>query len=106
LLNKSLKWIAFAVEGFLAVPLLGGAFIVASGWTPLWFTGLLHAAAIILLLMSKRLLITGNLAGLAGALLGWIPLVGWFLHLAAAVILLFEALFIGRDTPVRRRYQS
>jgi hypothetical protein len=100
-MNKLLKWVAFGIEAFLAIPFLGGAFIITSGWTPLFFTGILHAAAIVFLLMSKRMVITGNLLGLAGALLGWIPFLGWFLHLLAAIILFIEAIYMLVSRPAR-----
>lgn len=104
LLNKLLKWITFGFEAFLAIPLLGGAIIIANGWTPLLFAGILHAAAIILLLLSKRLVLIGNLVGLAAALLGWIPFVGWLLHLLAAVILFVEAVYMLVSKPAGYRY--
>lgn len=103
-MNKLLKWVSFGVEAFLAIPFLGGAFIIANGWTPLFFAGVLHAAAIVFLLMSKRMVITGNLVGLAGALLGWIPFLGWILHLLAAIILFIEAIYMLMNRPARSRY--
>ncbi|WP_235427154.1 hypothetical protein [Cohnella kolymensis] len=87
----------------MAIPLLGGAIILANGWTPLLITGILHAAAIVFLLMSKRMVITGNLVGLASALLGVIPFVGWLLHLVAAIILFIEAIYMLVNRPVRSR---
>lgn len=93
--NKVLKWLAFLYEAFLAIPLLGGTFIVANGWTPLVIAGILHAVAILFLLLNRRFAITGNVIGLLGALLGWIPVVGWLFHGATAFVLLIEAIYVS-----------
>lgn len=103
-MNKLLKWVAFGFEAFLAIPFLGGAFIIANGWTPLFFAGILHAAAIVLLLLSKRMVVTGNIVGIGGALLGWIPFLGWFLHASAAFILFIEAIYMLLGNSPRSRY--
>ncbi|WP_255570530.1 hypothetical protein [Cohnella sp. CFH 77786] len=104
-MNKLLKWIAFGYEGVLAIPFLGGAIIVANGWTPLLLEGILHLAALILLLVNRRMVIAGNLVGLAGALLGWIPLFGWILHTVAAVILFIEAIYMLGSRSDSPRYR-
>ena len=93
-LNKVFKWLLFLYEGFLAIPLLGGTFIIANGWTPLIIAGVLHAAAIVFLLVDRRLAFTGNVIGLLGALLGWIPIVGWLFHGLAALVLFIEAIYL------------
>ncbi|WP_042350976.1 hypothetical protein [Bacillus massiliigorillae] len=94
-INKILKWLTFLYEGFLAIPILGGTFIIANGWTPLVVAGILHTVAIVLLLVDRRLAITGNVVGLLGALLGWIPIIGWLFHGVTAFILFIEAIYVS-----------
>ncbi|MEH6942848.1 hypothetical protein [Bacillus sp. JJ722] len=103
-LNKVLKWIAFLYEGFLAIPLLGGTFIVANGWAPLVIAGILHGFAIVFLLLDKRMAITGNVIGLLGALLGWIPGIGWLFHACTALVLFIEAIYVSMTGYKSSRY--
>lgn len=91
MLNKALKWIAFGYEAFLAIPIVGGLFILANSWTPLLIAGILHVVAIVLL-NKKKVPLLGNVVGLLGAILGAIPVIGWLLHFVSAIILLVEAI--------------
>lgn len=88
---KILKWGLFAYEAFLAIPIIGGTFIVANGWVPLWIALILHLVAFF---VSKQAKISavGNGIGMVTSLLGFIPVVGWFFHCITAIILLVEGI--------------
>ncbi|WP_019243170.1 hypothetical protein [Bacillus sp. AP8] len=103
-LNKILKWFMFLFEGFLAIPILGGAVVIANGWAPLVIAFFLHALSIILLFLDKRLAITGNVVGVIGALFSWIPLVGWFFHTITAFLLFIEAIYLSFTSNSKTRY--
>lgn len=89
-LAKALRIISGICEGLLAIPLLGGLFVISSGYTALGFMLLFH---IITLFVSRanREPIYGSVTGIAASLLGWIPFVGFLLHAASALALLISA---------------
>jgi hypothetical protein len=95
-INKILKWATFGFEAFLAIPIIGGAFILANGWTPLLIAGIMHAILVVMLLATNQKSIIGNLIGIVGALLGAIPVLGWFLHLIAAFVLFIESIYLSK----------
>jgi hypothetical protein len=96
--SKILKWITFALEAFLAIPLIGGAFILSQGWLPLGIALLLHIAAILSLLKDRRSII-GNGLGIITSLVGIIPIVGWIMHGITAIVLFIEALSGSQKRP-------
>lgn len=97
-LGKLFKWGTFAYEGFLALPFIGGAFVVANAWVPLGIAFLLHAAAVIILLRERGPFI-GNIVGIVTSVVGFIPFVGWIMHAITAIILLLEGIFASRQRP-------
>lgn len=98
---KLFKWGTFAYEAFLALPLIGGLFIVANGWVPLAIAFLLHAVAIVIL-QGERKPIVGNVLGIITSIIAFIPIIGWIMHGITAIVLLFEALSSSGQAP--RRY--
>lgn len=97
-LAKLLKWGTFAYEAFLALPFIGGFFVVANGWTPLGIAFLLHAIAVIVLLRERGPFI-GNILGLVTSIIALIPFVGWIMHGITAIVLLVEGVSTSRRTP-------
>ncbi|MNI58138.1 hypothetical protein D3C73_1132350 [compost metagenome] len=97
-LGKLFKWGTFTYEAFLALPFIGGAFVVANAWVPLGIAFLLHAAAVIILLR-ERGPVVGNLIGIVTSVVGIIPFVGWIMHAVTAIVLLLEGLFSSRQRP-------
>ena len=83
--EKVLRWISFSLEALLAIPVLGGAIILGLVWTPLVLMFILHLVTLIL--SPKK---AGSIVGLIASVLGWIPILGWALHLAAAITLLVQ----------------
>lgn len=99
-IGKLFKWGTFAYEAFLALPFIGGAFVVANAWVPLGVAFLLHAIAVVILLR-ERGPIVGNVAGVVTSVVALIPFVGWIMHAITAIILLVEGISGSRRT---RRY--
>lgn len=93
--GKLFKWGTFAYEAFLALPFIGGAFVVANAWVPLGVAFLLHAVAVIILLRERGPVI-GNAVGIVTSVVALIPFVGWIMHAITAVILLIEGLTASR----------
>ena len=94
-LGKLLKWGTFLFEAFLAIPLVGGLFVMANGWTPLIIALIAHIAAIIIL-YQERGPIVGNMLGVVTSLIAFIPFVGWIMHGITAIVLLVEGISAGR----------
>lgn len=97
-LGKLFKWGTFAYEAFLALPLIGGTFVVANGWGPLGIAFLLHAVAVIILLR-ERAPFVGNIIGIVTSVIAFIPFVGWIMHAVTAVVLLLEGISAPRQRP-------
>jgi uncharacterized membrane protein len=88
---KFLRWAMFLYEGFLAIPILGGWFIIHNHYSPLWIALLLHVFASIIGFKSKQSIV-GHASGVVTSILGFIPIVGWILHCVTTVILLVEGI--------------
>jgi len=101
-LAKLLKWGTFAYEAFLALPIIGGLFVVANGWIPLGIAFILHAVAIVVLLRERGPII-GNGIGVVTSIIAFIPILGWIMHAVTAIVLLVEGISASRRTP-RTRY--
>lgn len=102
-IGKLFKWGTFAYEAFLALPFIGGAFVVANAWVPLGVAFLLHAIAVVILLRERGPVI-GNVVGVVTSVVGLIPFVGWIMHAITAFILLVEGISASRRST--RRYRT
>jgi hypothetical protein len=76
-------------ETILAIPILGAMIIIGLLWTPLLLMGVLHIVT--LSLTSKERKMAGNILGIVASAIGWIPFVGFVLHILAAVFCWIEA---------------
>lgn len=85
-----MKWIAGGLEAFLAIPVLGGLIIVSLLWIPLAIMLVLH---IVTLVLTKKDggASTGSILGIVTSCVGWIPFVGWVMHVLTAVFLMIDA---------------
>lgn len=88
--SKVLQWVSGGLEAFLAIPVLGGLFIVSMAWTPLAAMLVLHVITLVFCAQENELR-TGSIVGIVASVLGWIPFVGWALHLVSAILLLIHA---------------
>ncbi|SHE36787.1 hypothetical protein [Clostridium fallax] len=87
---KILKWFAGGIEAFLAVPIFGGLFILRLLWIPLLIMLMFHIT-ILVMSRNEKLPIAGNILGIVGSALGWIPLFGWIMHILTAIFVMIEA---------------
>ncbi|MFC4025250.1 hypothetical protein ACFOUV_15750 [Oceanobacillus longus] len=88
--SRILKWVTGAFEAFLAIPVLGGTFIVSLFWTPLLVMLILH---IVTLIMTKKDegKTVGSVLGIITSCIGWIPGVGMIMHILSAIFLMINA---------------
>ncbi|ANE46612.1 membrane protein [Paenibacillus swuensis] len=93
---KTLKLVSGSAELLLAIPVLGGAFVISTGYSALGIMLILHIVTTVLSLNNKESIV-GPVLGITASILGWIPLVGWFLHLLSGIVLIYGSLN-------RRRY--
>lgn len=100
-LAKLLKWATFLYEAFLAIPFIGGIFVVANGWAPLGIAFLLHALTIVVMLRERGPFI-GNALGVVTSFIALIPVVGWIMHALTAIVLFVESIIVTPQS--RRRY--
>ncbi|MFS0655375.1 hypothetical protein [Bacillus sp. 179-C3.3 HS] len=102
-ISRTMKWITGIFEACLAIPVIGGLFIISNGYTPLLVMLILH---IITLVLSKRDQgpIIGSIVGIITSCLGWIPIVGFILHIITAFILIITALIHDEKTRQNSNY--
>lgn len=89
--SKMMKLVTGSLEAILAIPILGGTIVLGFGYVPLVIMGILHVITLFLSNKDGKLSV-GSIFGLLASLLGWIPLLGWILHLITAIILVFDGL--------------
>ncbi|WP_226002205.1 hypothetical protein [Paenibacillus sp. BJ-4] len=87
--SRILKWVSGIFELVLAIPIVGGAIVIWTGYSALGFMLVLHAVTLILSLRYQEA-IYGSAWGILTSLLAWIPVVGWVLHLIAAILLMIS----------------
>ncbi|MBY3622375.1 hypothetical protein HGO21_22925 [Acinetobacter sp. CUI P1] len=85
--SKAMKWITGSFEIILAIPILGAAIVVFSGYSVLGFMFIFHLITLILSLKNNES-IYGSVLGIVTSLLAWIPIVGWVLHLITGILLM------------------
>ncbi|WP_017812528.1 hypothetical protein [Paenibacillus shenyangensis] len=100
-----LKWVTFALEALMAIPIIGGTFVISYGYSPLFIAFVLHLVALVLAVRLGRSPF-GNAFGVITSALAWIPFLGWIMHCIAAVLLLIESIAVTgtRSTDRYRRY--
>ncbi|WP_035177429.1 hypothetical protein [Alkalihalobacterium bogoriense] len=85
-----LKWISGGLEAFLAIPVFGAAIILGLYWLPLAFMLVMHIVTLVSSASDKRN-IHGSILGIVTSCLGWIPFLGWTMHVITATLLLVDA---------------
>lgn len=89
-LSTIMKWVTGGCEALLAIPLIGGIFVLSSGWSVLIFMLVIHLITLLLSIRENRTY-AGSILGLITSVLATIPIVGWILHTATAIVLLIDA---------------
>lgn len=101
--NLFTKWayiltlIGVIIEGCLSIPISGGLFVILTGYSILFFTGIIHMANLILRVLNQKNLgetkqnyLVAPIVGIVAALLGSVFLLGWGLHVATAILLAMD----------------
>ncbi|MFK4303837.1 hypothetical protein ABH892_003965 [Paenibacillus sp. RC254] len=88
--SKTLKWITGGLELFLAIPVLGGFIVLNSAYTVLFFMMIFHIVTLVLSVVNKEAYY-GSILGIVTSVVGWIPFVGWLMHLFSGIFLMITA---------------
>jgi len=82
-----LKWLTLAGEAYLAVPLLGWGTVWSLYLLPAFCMFALHAICLVLAIRRGRPR-KGNILGIITSLVSVLPVIGWGMHVATAIVLL------------------
>jgi len=88
--SRTLKLITGIGEAILGIPVLGGIIIVSFSWVPLIIMLILHIITMVVS-ANERTTRFPSIVGIVTSAVGWIPFVGWFMHVISAVVLLLSA---------------
>jgi len=86
---RVVKIVALLYQVILAVPLLGGAIVVSTGWQALTVAFFIHLIVFILALKNNGAKLA-SILGMITSVLAWIPVVGWALHTITALLYAYE----------------
>lgn len=88
--SRTMKWITGGLEALLAIPFLGGTIVIGFSYTPLLVMLILHVITLVMTLKQNGK-IYGSVLGIITSLVGWIPFLGWTMHVITAVFLIISA---------------
>ncbi|MFD2044824.1 hypothetical protein ACFSTA_14165 [Ornithinibacillus salinisoli] len=88
--SRIMKWVTGGLEAFLAIPIIGGTFILSLYWTPLFVMLILHIITLVLTRQDGGKT-TGSILGIITSCIGWIPIVGMIMHTLSAIFLMINA---------------
>ena len=87
--SSNLKLIAASFETVLAIPLVGGLLIISSFWLLLALEVIIGIFGVIRANKEKKAK-NGHVMQIIAGFVGWVPFLGWLLHLLSAVMLWIE----------------
>ncbi|MEC5424515.1 hypothetical protein QGM71_13525 [Virgibacillus sp. C22-A2] len=96
-LSRIMKFITGSLEALLGIPILGGAYIIGNAWAPLFFMLFLHLVTLVLT-KRDRGASAGSILGIITSLIGWIPFVGFLMHVLTAIVLFITGLMPDRES--------
>jgi len=89
MVSKGLKLTCAIGETLLGIPVLGGLIVMGLLWIPLGIMFILHLITLIICSREGESKV-GNIVGVAGNLLAWIPILGMLIHIATAIVCWIE----------------
>lgn len=89
IISQVMQLVTGIFEGLLGIPLFGGAYIMGSGYTPLFVMLILHIITLFLANRDGRW-IAGSVLGIVTSIIGFIPLVGMVLHWTTCIVLIIS----------------
>ncbi len=102
--SRIMKWITGSFEIFLGIPLIGGAFIISTAYTPLAAMFILHIITLVLSSKNQEPKY-GSILGIVTSLVAWIPVVGMILHIITGILLMVTAAQKGRGQNFQAPHQ-
>ena len=94
-LSTGMKWVTGVAEAFLAIPIIGGVFVISSGYSALGVMFVLHAITLLLSIRDGQGK-AASILGLVTSVVAIIPVIGWFMHLITSGSLFISALTSSR----------
>ncbi|ASK62124.1 hypothetical protein CFK37_08080 [Virgibacillus phasianinus] len=94
---RIMRIITGGFEAFLGIPIIGGIYIMGQGYTPLLVMFILHIITYILSKNNNSATV-GSILGIITSLIGWIPFVGFIMHIITAITLLITGFMPERRT--------
>jgi uncharacterized membrane protein len=85
---NELKLASAIIETIFAIPIIGAMIILGFVWVPLIIALILHIVVLVLTIDTRNK--TGSILGICASIFGFIPFVGWILHVIAAIFLWLE----------------
>ena len=93
-ISVALLWITGLAEAFLAIPLIGGGFVISTGYSVLGVMFVLHAITLFFCFREYSPK-SGSILGIITSAIALIPGIGWVFHLITAAVLLITAAMSG-----------
>ncbi len=78
--------IAGIFEAVMAIPIIGWLMGMGSSGF-FWIVGLIINIVVLILVVKSKKGIAGNVVGIIANIIGWVPILGWFFHLIATILL-------------------
>ena len=78
--------IAGIFEAVMAIPIIGWSMGVSS-FGFFWVVGLVINIVVLTIVKRSKKSISGNVFGIIANIIGWVPILGWFFHLVATILL-------------------
>lgn len=94
--STGMKWVTAIAEGFLAIPIIGGLFVLSTNYSVLGIMFVLHAITLFLSIREMQGK-AASIFGMVTSVVSIIPIVGWFMHLLAAIFLFISALTANKS---------
>ncbi|MCF6410085.1 hypothetical protein [Pseudalkalibacillus salsuginis] len=96
---KILQWVTGGCEAFLAIPVIGGTFVLANWYIPLFVMLGLHIVTLVYVNKEAKIGFqrVGSIFGIITSCIAWIPIIGWLMHSITAIILLISAARKDKD---------
>lgn len=88
--SRILQWVTGGMEAILGIPIIGGAIILSTVYTPLLIMLVLHIVTLVLTKREGRKA-TGSILGVVTSVVAWIPFVGMVMHILSAIFLMMNA---------------
>lgn len=89
-LSSFSKGVTGSYEAILAIPFVGGSIVLMSGWQALSLAFTLHIIVLFISLYARTTALP-SIMGIIASIAGYIPVIGWFFHAVAMVVLLTSA---------------